>query len=207
MRSMTLFSLPAAILIVSLSVMAGAQSSTPSLGDYARSVRKTKAPGGNSVKVYDNDNLPSAANLSVVGNQPSQGSDTASKSDGQGAQSAGDQKGQEKKPTGEIKPGQTAQEREQAYAVWKEKVDAQKKNVDLVARELDVLEREYRLRNAQYYSDAGVRLRNQAQWDQDDAKYKQDIADKQKALESARSKLADLEEQARKAGVPSSDRQ
>ena len=45
--------------------VSGAQSEP--LGDYARSVRKgEKAPA--SAKKYDNDNLPSSDNISVVGN-------------------------------------------------------------------------------------------------------------------------------------------
>jgi len=50
-------------------------------------------------------------------------------------------------------------------------------------------------------------LRNQAQWDKEDADYKQKIADKQKAVEDAKQKLIDLEEEARKAGVPSAMRE
>jgi hypothetical protein len=53
------------------------------------------------------------------------------------------------------------------------------------------------------YADAGNRLRNQLPWDKEDADYKQKIADKQKALEDAKQKLTDMQEEARKAGVPS----
>ena len=48
-----------------LVALAGAQSEP--LGDYARTVRKDeKAPA--SAKKYDNDNLPTSDNISVVGN-------------------------------------------------------------------------------------------------------------------------------------------
>ncbi len=53
------------------------------------------------------------------------------------------------------------------------------------------------------YGDAGNRLRNETQWDKQDAEYKQKIADKQKAVEDAKQKLSDMQEDARKAGVPS----
>ena len=217
MRPTMLFPSLAAVLIISLSVMAGAQSSTastPSLGDYARAVRKAKPSGTATGKVYDNDNLPSATGLSVVGTETRSAADAKSreangKTDSQepAAPAAGDQKTEEKKPTGDVTTGQTAAQREQAYAVWKDKIEAQKRSVDLAARELDVVEREYRLRTAQYYADAGARLRNPAQWDDEDQKYKHEIQDKQKALESARTKLSDLEDQARRSGVPTSDRQ
>ena len=57
------------------------------------------------------------------------------------------------------------------------------------------------------YADVGNRLRNSAEWDKQDAQYKQQIADKQKALDDAKQKLEDLREAARKAGVPSSVRE
>jgi hypothetical protein len=53
------------------------------------------------------------------------------------------------------------------------------------------------------YADAGNRMRNEAQWDKQDADYKQKIADKQKAIEDAKQKLGDMQEEARKDGVPS----
>jgi LAS superfamily LD-carboxypeptidase LdcB len=54
------------------------------------------------------------------------------------------------------------------------------------------------------YADAGNRIRNSAQWDKQDADYKQKIADKQKAVDDAKQKLEEMQEEARKAGVPSS---
>ena len=57
------------------------------------------------------------------------------------------------------------------------------------------------------YGDVGERLRNQAQWDKEDADYKQKIAEKQQALDDAKQKMNDMQENARKAGVPSSVRE
>ena len=54
------------------------------------------------------------------------------------------------------------------------------------------------------YADAGNRMRNSGDWDKQDAQYKQQIADKQKSLDEAKQKLDDLQESARKAGVPAS---
>lgn len=90
---------------------------------------------------------------------------------------------------------------------WSEKLASQKEQIDLTARELDVLQREYQIRAAAMYGDAGSRLRNSADWDKQDAQYKQQIADKQKALDDAKQKLDDMQEDARKAGVPASERE
>jgi hypothetical protein len=86
-------------------------------------------------------------------------------------------------------------------------LNSQKEQIDLASRELDVLQREYQLRAAEMYADVGNRLRNSAQWDKQEADYKQKIADKQKAVEDAKQKLDDMQEEARKAGVPAAMRE
>ena len=63
---------------------------------------------------------------------------------------------------------------------WKQKIAEQQAKVDLLTRELDVTQREYRLRAAAFYADAGNRLRDPGAWDKEDAQYKQQIAQKQK---------------------------
>src|SRR2546421_412190 len=88
-----------------------------------------------------------------------------------------------------------------ARAVRKEKKQEQ---VQLLEREMDVMQREYRLRAAAFYADAGNRLRNAGSWDKEDAQYKQQLAEKQKSVNTAKEELQDMKERARKAGVPSS---
>jgi len=97
--------------------------------------------------------------------------------------------------------------KEAAWKQWGDKIKAQQDTIDLATRELDVLQREYQIRAAALYADAGNRLRNSADWDKQDAQYKQQIADKQKAVDDAKQKLEGLQEEARKAGVPSSVRE
>ena len=94
-----------------------------------------------------------------------------------------------------------------ALKQWEDKMTSQKEQIDLLTRELDVLQREYQIRAAAMYADVGNRMRNSADWDKQDAQYKQQIADKQKALEDAKQKLEDLQEGARKAGVSASARE
>jgi hypothetical protein len=164
---------------------------TESLGDYAREVRKEKAKEPQATKKYTNDNLPRNDVLSVVGNAQEE---PAQKAAGESAGNAG------------AKPA-SAEDRQKANDQWKKKISGQKDQISLMSRELDVLQREYRLRAAAFYADAGNRLRNAGAWDKEDAQYKKQIADKQKALDAAKQQLDDLQEQARKAGVPSSVRQ
>jgi hypothetical protein len=169
------------------------------LGDYARQVRKEKekekpVPAARS---FDNDNLPRNESLSIVGAAPEQSADQSSQ-----GQAADSQAGDEDKSAEASNAA-----KEKANDEWKDKIAAQKQQIDLLSRDLDVTQREYRLRAAAFYADAGNRLRNQGTWDKEDANYKQQIAQKQKALDDAKKALDDMQEQARKAGVPSSDRQ
>ena len=189
-----------------LVTMAAAQSEP--LGDYARSIRKDdKKEVG---KKYDNDNLPTSDNISVVGTardsaedaNPAPTSDTGSaKTEDSSTAVTPSPQGKE----GTSKPD--AADAQKSDDQWKQKFADQKSKVDLLTRELDVAQREYRLRAAAFYADAGARLRNQGSWDKEDAQYKQQLAQKQKALDDAKKVLDDLKEQGRKAGVAPRDRQ
>jgi hypothetical protein len=196
----------------------GSSSSSASLGDYARQVRKD--PGGTSKpKVYDNDNLPREDKLSVVGQTPAtitvnNPAQTDSTTPAEAAKPSSDSKTGTQAATAEKAPSgaaPTAPEDEANKATadkqWADKITAQKDQIDLLGRELDVLQREYQIRAAAMYADVGNRMRNSADWDKQDAQYKQQIADKQKALDDAKQKLEDLQEDARKAGAPASVRE
>jgi hypothetical protein len=183
---------------------ASAQTSTAQeqpLGDYARAVRKDKKPA--TAKQFDNDNLPAEDKLSVVGNAGTTGTDQAQTA-ANGAADAG-QKADDKPPT--TQPGESKEDREKTYDAWKDKLTAEKEKIDLLAREYDVEQREYKLRAAAMYADAGNRMRNSGSWDKEDADYKQKIDAKKKALDDAKKELDDMQEDARKAGVPSSVRE
>lgn len=207
-------------------VLAG-QSQNQSLGDYARAVKKNNPQAKSQPKTtYDNDNLPAGAALSVVGNSvppasenlgdkdqekasDKSGKDIAGKKDDQNKdadnKSLPDQTADAKKKTEpQMKAGQSAAEREKAVAAWKQKVDEQKSKTDLLARELDVTQREYHLRSNAYNSDLSNRIRPSTDWQAEEAKFKQEIAEKQKSLDEAKTKLAELQDQARRAGVPNS---
>jgi hypothetical protein len=194
-------------------------SSGQSLGDYARQVRKD--PGATSKpKVFDNDNLPTEDKLSVVGSARAS-IDSSAQADTTTAAASEAKSGSEAKAGTEgkaasdekVAPSATAKApdeeaaKQAAAKQWGDKLAAQKDQIDLTGRELDVLQREYQIRAAAMYADAGNRMRNSGDWDKQDAQYKQQIADKQKALDDAKQKLEDMQEDARKAGVPSSVRE
>jgi len=188
-----------AALLVTLS----AAQSEP-LGDYARAVRKDKPVA--QAKTFDNDNLPTDDKLSVVG--PAAGSapsDTA-QTNAAGTPDPNAAASNSSPSNAAGKPPVTAQEQQQLNDDWKGKFAAQQDQINLLNRELTVAQKEYQLRAAAMYADAGSRLRDAGEWDKQDAQYKSDIADKQKALDDAKQKLDDMQEEARKAGVSSSVR-
>jgi len=208
MKRMAWITIGAALL---LATAAAAQS----LGDVAKAVRKDKAQQTTTSRHFDNDNLPTEEHLSVVGPPPAsdpnatngQASDANA-----GAQPAADPSsasGASANPAATPdKDAKTSEaDRQKANDDWQKKIEAAKKNIDSLSHELDITEREYRLRAVAMYSDAGNRLRNSADWDKEDADFKQQIENKQKALDQAKQQLEQLEEQARKAGVPSKQRE
>ncbi len=201
MKRIACFAFTTATFAIVLFVMAGssaqAQTTTTttapdqsSLGDYARKMHKDPAAKAKP-KVFDNDNLPKEDKLSVVGEATPAEANAKTADDKDTAAKADDD--------------QTKKQSE--WKGWQEKLSAQKNAIDLSSRELDVLQKEYQLRAAAMYGDAGNRMRNAAEWDKEDADFKQKIADKQKAVDDGKQKLDDMQEEARKAGVPAAMRE
>lgn len=207
--------LSGAILAALMISLSAAQQSGDSLADYARAKKKEKQSEPAPKRVYDNDNLPQTEHISVVGQKPAPDAkaDTDKPADeasqpttaptpdqpNDGGQANPDKQGKAKI---DITPGQSPEDRDKAYEEWQKKIAEQKKQVQLLERELDVAQREYKMRAAAVYSDVGYRLRNSAQWDKQDKDYKTQIDAKQKELDAAKQALTDLQDQARKAGVP-----
>ena len=213
MKRIAYFSFAAIVVLISFVTLAAAQSD--SLADSARAARKEKKE---TPKKFDNDNLPKTDKLSVVGKpvpQPTEKSvEPASEAEQEGAAKTGeeakaDQEGEKEGDASKQMPanGEESKDRETKNQEWKDKISEHQHQVDLVSRELDVMQREYQLRAAAFYADAGNRLRNQGTWDKEDAQYKKQLDAKQKELATAKTELDDLKEQARKAGVPAGMRE
>lgn len=183
------------ILLIGGTTLASAQS----LGDAARSARKNKAPQPATAHHYDNDNLPATQKLSVVGPTPET---TASSANQSGEINNGSQPADAAAPAAPAPDPKTVEaDRKKNADEWKDKLDAQKKNIESMNHELDLTQREYRLRAVAQYSDAGNRLRNSAQWDKEEADFRKQLEEKQKAVDAAKQELENLQEQARKSGV------
>jgi hypothetical protein len=160
-----------------------------SLGDVARQQRKTKKP--QTARVYDNDNLPTEAKINVANTAVS---GTTSGSNPQGATAASSKAPATSSP----------EDRQKQEAEWRARVADQKKAIVGIEREIDLLNREQKLRAAQFHGDAGARLQWEKKWADDVKKYEADLASKQQALSEAKQKLEEIRESMRKAGLPSS---
>lgn len=169
-------------------------ASAQTLGDVARANRKGKLQRASDKHYYDNDNIPTTEHLSVVGPAPSTAPGETPAATAQAGMPATDAKTQ-------------AADRAKAADEWKQKLDEAKQKVDAASHDLDLVQREYRVRSSENYSDVGNRLRNSAQWDKDSADFKKQVEDKQKAVDSAKQDLENLQEEARKAGAPRNARE
>ncbi|MFL6299868.1 MAG: hypothetical protein ACJ71N_04595 [Terriglobales bacterium] len=179
--------------VLSAVVLAGALSVTvcaQSLGDAARQARAEKPPTPQT-KVYTNDNLPTTGSISVLGTAPVPS--TASSTDAKPAKAA----------AGAAAEKSQAQAKQDAAEKTKADAEAQKAEISRLERELDIATREWKLRQAAYYADAGNQLRDPTSWAAEERKYNDETAQKKQALDAARQKLEDLQEQGRKLGMNS----
>lgn len=194
-----------------------------SLGDIAREIRAKKRASTPAVRL-DDDTTPRTS----VNTEPSTPATTApaeasAKADDKTANAKSpDDKSADAKPaedkTPDAKPADVkaadatepakkdpALERKQKGEELKKQIGEQKQQIALLQRELEVSQREGRLRAAAYYADAGTMLRDQAKFAEDSRKQQAEIDAKKQALETGQQRLTDLQEEARKAGLPPSD--
>jgi hypothetical protein len=152
--------------------------------DAARKAQEAKKTAPKAKRVLDNDNLDTLkGTVSVVGPEPAPPVDPAK---------AAADKAKAATP-GEKQPAV----KDEAY--WRQTfADANKKLAD-DTHELDILQREYNLKQQQYYSDPNTNLKQDyTRQDLTDTKAK--IDDKTAAVAADKQAVSDLEDALRKAG-------
>jgi len=172
------------VLILGLGILlpAAVFAQQQSLGDAARQARKNKQAEP-ARKVITNDDIAT----------PKSASDTSAQPAASGADASKEKSGDKAKLSDD---DQAKLDKE-----WQDKISAQKDQIALLERELDVLQRENKLRASSYYADAGNRLRDEKKYAEDDRKYRDEVAAKQKAIDDAKAKLEQMRDDARKAGA------
>ena len=177
---------------------AGAQS----LADIAKQSRAQQKAHPNA-PVIDNDVIPSVVDTSPDATS-SQNQSADAKTDATDKKAAAPKdagKSETKDDTG--KPAVADDDHKKADEL-KKKIAEQRKEISQLERELNVAQREAGVRAAVYYADAGTMLRDSAKFAEDSRNLKAEIDSKTQALNAAKQKLGDLQEQARKAGISSS---
>ena len=152
-----------------------------SVADAARKAQAQKKEAPKPKMVIDNDNLGSlSGTVNVVGEEPAPPEEQAKKE-------GGEEKG--------TKSGEAP--KDEKY--WRQKfADANKKLTD-DEHELDILQREYNLKQQQYYADPMAELKQEyTRQDLNDTKAK--IDDKTALVAKDKSDISDLEDELRQAG-------
>jgi len=147
---------------------------------------KNKPESTSATRHYDNDNLPTQRRTER--GRPPPGGDASSAAPKTAA-------------------ANSPADHQKAADEWKDKLDKQREKIESLNHELDLEQREYRLRAAAMYADAGNRLRNAVQWDKDDAQYKSDVDGNRKPSKPPARNSRKCREQARKAGLTEKDQE
>jgi predicted RNase H-like nuclease (RuvC/YqgF family) len=190
------FNIGLLILTGLLAGLAAAQSD--SLAEAARKHRQQQAGKPVAAKVYTNDNLPATETISTVG-APASDAAAAAPTDGQAASADGTATA----PKDGAKTADDNKTRQKTWEEWRDKIQKQKASVEQMQKENEEIERQYKLTTGNYYSSAQQRIYDGAAMAKEDAAYKQQMEQKKKSIEDAKQKIDDLQEEARRAGVPS----
>jgi hypothetical protein len=175
-----------------------------SLADAARKARAQRKNAPPPKQVWTNENIPKVPREEA----PATGAAPAGEAAQQGP--GGEAAGAQGAPTpGEKTPSAEDEAKKQAQleAEWRGKFAAAHKKLDDDEKELDIMQREYNLKRQQYYSDPNTAMREQYEYPSGRGGELNDLAkkieDKKQAIEQDKQAVSDLEDQLRKAGLPS----
>jgi hypothetical protein len=206
MTSIRLVSFAAVLLAAGAISLASAQDSaeptsgsqSASLGDAARKARAEKKDSTKPAKVFTNEDVGGLkGTISVIGNDPARGTGTDK------ALEASDEKkpanGAVAKSTNgpEAKDGKKDQAKDETS--WRTKFAAARKTLADDTKELDILQREFNLKQQQYSQDPNWAMHEQNSRD-DINKTKTQIDARKQAVEKDKQAISDLEDELRKAG-------
>jgi chromosome segregation ATPase len=192
----------AAVLLVAGGItLAHAQDSTEptsssqsdSLGDAARKARAQKKDPSKPAKVFTNEDVGSLkGTISVIGNEPARGTGTDKAAE----------KNDDKKPANGADAKSTdVAKKEQAKdePYWRAKFAAARKTLADDTKELDILQREFNLKQEQYSQDPNWAMHEQNSR-ADINKTQSEIDTKKQDIDKDKQAISDLEDELRKAG-------
>lgn len=183
-------------LVMVITLLAGA-CWAQSLPEAARASRQGKKA---ATKVYTNDDIPESRQLEDA--DSASGTDSAQNSqDEQSGDQETDAADKQSAKKQSATKGKASADQAERLKQFKRDADEQHKKIADLEREINLMEREHKLRVAAYYADAGTQLRDSKKWFEEERTYQSDLEAKKKDLADAKQKLEDIREQSRKAGV------
>ncbi len=184
--------------ILALAAFASAQDQ--SLADAARLHKQQQTGKPTAAKVFTNDDLPTTETISTVGAAPADNTPTKPIANDNGTD-AGQSPSAAPAKDG-AKADDPAKDKKKSWEDWQKKIETQRASVAQMQKENDEIERQYKLTTGNYYNSAQQRVYDGAAMAKEDAAYKEQMGQKRKAIEDAKQKVDDMQEDARKAGVP-----
>jgi len=164
-----------------------------SVAEAARKAQAAKKEPAKPVRVLTNDDLDAVkGTINVVGEQPAAPADQAASDK---TKAAADQKGQP--AASPEQKGKAEPAKDEAY--WRSAFADARKKLAADMHELDVDQRDYNLKQQQYYSDPNTAMKEQ--YNRSDlTDMKKQIDDMTAALAKDKQAISDLEDQLRQAG-------
>lgn len=173
------------VLLAAPAYLAAQDQDQGSVADAARKAQEAKKNAPKAKMTIDNDNLGTlTGTVNVVGEQPAPSGDQANKAEG------------EKKPN-TAAPGEKAPVKDEAY--WRAKFAAANKKLADDEHELDILQREFNLKQDQFYTNPTVQLKQEySRQDLNDSRAKIDA--KAAVVDQDKMDISNLEDELRQAG-------
>ena len=170
------------VLLAAPAYLAAQDQDQGSVADAARKAQEAKKNAPKAKMTIDNDNLGTlTGTVNVVGEQPAPSGDQANK--------AADEK--------TAKPGAKAPVKDEAY--WRDRFAAANKKLADDQHELDILQREYNLKQDQFYTNPTVQLKQEySRQDLNDSRAKIDA--KAAVVDQDKMDISNLDYELRQAG-------
>ena len=183
-----------------------------SLAEAAREHRKQKEAKPVAKRaVFTNDNLPTTETISTVG-APASEADAAAATPAATpaptpADATADHAADKDAKPAQPKIGDNAQDRQKVWEGWRDKISAQKEAVEKLRKETEQADKDNQLRANTYIGSAQSRIYGGATEAKAELASKEQMEKNKKAIDDATQRLDDMQEEARRAGVPSSFRE
>lgn len=161
-----------------------------SLGDAARKARAQKKDSSKPARVFTNEDMGSLkGTISVIGNEPASSSGTTKTAE----------KTDDKKPANGTDDKDSKKESANSESYWRAKFAAARRVLSDDSKELDILQREFNLKQEQYSQDPSWAMHEQNNR-ADINKTQSQIDAKKQDVEKDKQAISNLEDELRKSG-------